>query len=159
MIQLYLYIFLPLWFITGYWVCFPVLNSRTLFFIHPVQTLLLDLRSCQVLRWQWNLRPWNLQPGSREGPGDVACPAVACTLVRQGSQLGKKVRKCWRETGPPWDVGADTWTSEHVCVRSLEDSMEDPALAWARKHHGPPQGRVQWRSPMVWHHWLWERVG
>ena len=31
----FLYSF-PLWFITGYWIYFPVLYSRTLLFIHPI---------------------------------------------------------------------------------------------------------------------------
>ena len=45
MIQLYIYIHsssysFPLWFITGYWIQFPVLYSRTLLFIHSLYTSL-----------------------------------------------------------------------------------------------------------------------
>ena len=44
MIQLYTYtfffIFFPLWFITRYWIQFPVLYSRTLLFIHSIYTSL-----------------------------------------------------------------------------------------------------------------------
>ena len=55
LIQLYIYICIypfPLWFITVYWILFPVLYSRTLLFIHPIYNSLFSVSVSLFLFWK-----------------------------------------------------------------------------------------------------------
>ena len=70
MTQLYTYIhsFLysfPLWLITGYWIQFPVLCSRTLLFIHPIYNgLHLPTPNSQTVILPCHSQPWQPQVSS-----------------------------------------------------------------------------------------------
>ena len=58
------YIFsFPLWFITGYWIWFFILYTKTLLFIHPIyNSLHLLIPNSQTIPSPARLLPWQSQP-------------------------------------------------------------------------------------------------
>ena len=71
-IQLHIYVYsfsysFPLWFITGYWIQFPVLYSRTLLFTHPIyNSLHLLITNSQSFPPPLTPSPWQPQVCSLE---------------------------------------------------------------------------------------------
>ena len=80
--QLYIYIHsfsysFPCWFITGYWIWFPVLYSRTLLFIHPIYNSLHLLIPISVRSSHWNYQ--SNHSATKRGlcfykPNSIYCP-------------------------------------------------------------------------------------
>ena len=122
-IHMYIFFFIsfPLWFITGYWIAFPVLYSRTLLLIHSIYSSL-----CLLI------------PGSRSIPPPLLLRLGVCSVAPLCILNGDDCRIRDYDSGKHTlkeSHGRLGWTHTHslqlnVCAATALDSAASGSTQW-----------------------------